>query len=217
MSTIHLAGTTTSYACSPGDTLLRAGLRAGLALPYECNVGSCGNCKVELIEGDVDVRWPEAPGLTEKDRARNRILGCQSLPRGDCTIKARLLDANRPIHLPRRFEAVLVAATTSPTTFVNSASGRRGAALPARPVRAVRLHATNGPRAYSMSNIDDGNGEWHFQIRRLPGRPGHVVSVRSHGAPGRGSRSTVRSAMHGCAATRRGTSFASRADPDFRR
>ena len=34
MNTIHLSGTTTSYECTPDDTLLRAGLRAGLALSY---------------------------------------------------------------------------------------------------------------------------------------------------------------------------------------
>jgi toluene monooxygenase electron transfer component len=173
MSTIHIADTTTRYECGPGDTLLRAGLRAGLPLSYECNVGSCGNCKMELVEGAVDVRWPEAPGLTDKDRARNRILGCQSRPRGDCTIKARLLDAYRPLHLPRRFEAML--ATVEDVTH---------------DIREFRFHApdspsflpgqyallekpgTNGPRAYSMSNVDDGSGDWHFQIRRVPGGQG---------------------------------------------
>jgi toluene monooxygenase electron transfer component len=186
MSTIHLAGTTTSYACSPGDTLLRAGLRAGLALPYECNVGSCGNCKVELVEGEVDVRWPEAPGLTEKDRARSRILGCQSRPRGDCTIKARLLDANRPIHMPRRFEAVLVAShdITHDIREFRFRSMSAPRFLPGQ-YALLDIPATNAPRAYSMSNIDDGSGEWHFQIRRVPDGQG-TSYLFDRAVPGQG-------------------------------
>jgi toluene monooxygenase electron transfer component len=173
MSTIHLAGTTIHYDCAPGDTLLRAGLRAGLPLSYECNVGSCGNCKMELVEGAVDVHWPEAPGLTEKDRARNRILGCQSRPRGDCTIKPRLLDALRPIHLPRRFEAALAAVediTHDIREFRFRATGAPGF-LPGQ-YALLDIPGANGPRAYSMSNVDDGSGEWHFQIRRVPGGQG---------------------------------------------
>jgi toluene monooxygenase electron transfer component len=32
------------YSCDADDTLLRAGLRAGLGFPNECNAGSCGTC-----------------------------------------------------------------------------------------------------------------------------------------------------------------------------
>ncbi|MCK7577054.1 MAG: 2Fe-2S iron-sulfur cluster-binding protein [Chromatiales bacterium] len=35
------------------DTLLQAGLRAGLKLNYGCGNGSCGMCKVRVIAGDV--------------------------------------------------------------------------------------------------------------------------------------------------------------------
>ncbi len=170
MPTIHLAGTSTHYDCGLRDTLLRAGLRAGLALPYECNVGSCGNCKMELVEGAVDVHWPEAPGLTDKDRARNRILGCQSRPRGDCTIKARLLDNYRPIHLPRRFDASL-AAVEDITHDIRELRFRTVQAplfLPGQ-YALLDIPGTNGLRSYSMSNVDDGSGDWHFQIRRVPG------------------------------------------------
>src|SRR5919198_6446016 len=97
------------YRCSSDDTLLRAALRAGLGFPYECNTGACGTCKVELLEGQVTCLRPDAPGLSERDRARNRILGCQSRPETDCSIKARLSDEYSPIHPPARFTARLEA------------------------------------------------------------------------------------------------------------
>ena len=70
------------FDCAEGDTLLRAGLRAGLALPYECGVGACGCCRCEVIEGEVADLWPEAPGLSDRDRRKGRVLACQSLQIG---------------------------------------------------------------------------------------------------------------------------------------
>ena len=62
MHTIELAEGE-DYRCADDDTLLRAGLRAGLGMPYECNAGSCGTCKVELLEGQITSLRPDAPGL----------------------------------------------------------------------------------------------------------------------------------------------------------
>ena len=89
---IQLAGSDQSFPCAENDTLLRAALRSGIAFPYECNVGSCGNCKFELLDGVMSSCWPEAPGLSDKDRARNRGLGCQSKPTGPLQIKLRTSD-----------------------------------------------------------------------------------------------------------------------------
>ncbi|MBP8267532.1 MAG: 2Fe-2S iron-sulfur cluster binding domain-containing protein, partial [Zoogloea sp.] len=55
-----------------GDTLLRAALRAGIGLSYECNSGGCGGCKFELLQGEVETLWADAPGLSERDRRRGR-------------------------------------------------------------------------------------------------------------------------------------------------
>ena len=49
MSVIKIADSDVAFECKVEDTITRAGLRAGLAMPYECNVGSCGNCKIEVI------------------------------------------------------------------------------------------------------------------------------------------------------------------------
>ena len=81
---IRIAGSDAVFDCADGDTLLRAAQRAGLGFPYECNVGSCGNCKFELVEGALQMAWEQAPGWTDKDRARKRYLGCQAQPLGAC-------------------------------------------------------------------------------------------------------------------------------------
>ena len=108
--TIQLAGTDQSFSCAENDTLLRAALRNGIAFPYECNVGSCGNCKFELLEGVMASCWPEAPGLSDKDRARNRGLGCQSRPTGPLQIKLRTSDKYAPQFSPVRTPAKFIAS-----------------------------------------------------------------------------------------------------------
>ena len=54
------------------DTILRSALRAGIGLSYECNSGGCGGCKFELLDGEIEILWNDAPGLTDRDRRKNR-------------------------------------------------------------------------------------------------------------------------------------------------
>jgi toluene monooxygenase electron transfer component len=89
MPRISLAGKDLRFGCAGDDTILRAALRAGLGFPYECNTGSCGTCRFELVEGGVVPERVAPPAWTERDRKRNRYLGCQG-PAGDCVIKVNV-------------------------------------------------------------------------------------------------------------------------------
>ncbi len=164
------------FGCEADDTLLRAGLRAGLGFPYECNSGSCGTCKVELVEGQVTSLRPDAPGLGERDRAKNRVLACQALPGTDCVIKVRLREENVPRHKPARFAATLAGfrdLTHDMREFTFSARHAPGF-LPGQ-YALFYLPGLEAPRTYSMSNIDDGGGTWQFIVRRVPGGTGTVT------------------------------------------
>jgi toluene monooxygenase electron transfer component len=164
------------FPCEADDTLLRAGLRAGLGLPYECNAGSCGTCKVELLEGQVTSLRPDAPGLGERDRAKNRVLACQARPGTDCKIKVRLRPENVPRHRPTKFSATLTGLrdlTHDMREFTFTAKDAPGF-LPGQ-YALFYLPGLEAPRTYSMSNIDDGSGTWQFIVRRVPGGTGTVT------------------------------------------
>ena len=158
------------FACADDDTILRAGLRAGFGMPYECNTGCCGTCKVELVSGTVEAMWAAAPGLNDRDRAKNRVLACQSRPTSDCSIKVRLRPENVPAHRPARFRATLEATrdvTHDLREFRFRATGAPGF-LPGQ-YALFSLPGVVGIRTYSMSNVDAGGGEWHFMVKRMPG------------------------------------------------
>lgn len=174
--TIRIAGSQDRFACAPGDVLLRAGLRAGLPLPYECNVGACGNCKFELVEGEVATQWEQAPGWTDKDRQRRRFLGCQARPLADCTIKLRPDPRYAPRHRPQRTGALLAArrAVTHDIEEFSFLLDQPHGFEPGQ-YALLSLPGVSGPRAYSMSNAGDEGGVWQFQVRRVAGGHGSQV------------------------------------------
>jgi toluene monooxygenase electron transfer component len=154
---------------SPGDTVLRAALRAGLGFPYECNSGGCGSCKFDLIEGQIECLWPEAPGLTERDRKRGRHLACQCRAVDEVTIKVRLGEEYKSRVAPRRRVARLVAtaAVTHDLREFCFATDEPADFLPGQ-FASLTLPGVSSARAYSMSNLPNAAGDWHFQIRRVP-------------------------------------------------
>jgi toluene monooxygenase electron transfer component len=170
--TVRIAASESSFPCAADDVLLRAAQRAGVAFPYECNVGSCGNCKFELVEGEVAMQWAEAPGWTDKDRQRKRYLGCQARPLGDVTVKLRPDARYAPVHRPRRTMAVL-AERRAITHDIEEFSFRLEQPLPFEPGQyaLLSLPGVEGQRAYSMSNPGDAD-LWQFQVRRIPGGHG---------------------------------------------
>jgi toluene monooxygenase electron transfer component len=169
MPQITLPGANIAYDCSD-DTILRAALRQGLGFPYECNVGSCGNCRFDLLEGEVAHDRADAPAWTDRDRQRKRYLGCQARPLSECRIKVNLRDHYKSCHRPIRTEARLFE-TEDITHDIREFRFRLADAAPFLPGQYALLYVpgVTGGRAYSMCNITDDGAEWHFQIKLVPG------------------------------------------------
>ena len=58
----------------PGQTILQAGLEAGLDLPYSCTMGGCGACKVRRSDGAVVMSEPNC--LSDAEREAGFVLAC---------------------------------------------------------------------------------------------------------------------------------------------
>ncbi|MFE9683197.1 2Fe-2S iron-sulfur cluster-binding protein [Streptomyces sp. NPDC006285] len=68
----------------PGQTLLDAGLAAGLPLPFSCTVGNCGECMVRLRGGEVAQDGPNC--LTPRQKADGYVLTCVGCPLSEVTL-----------------------------------------------------------------------------------------------------------------------------------
>lgn len=101
---VYLADRPQSFSVDEGETLLAAGLRHGLALPFGCQSGGCGSCRVPLIKGEID--YPFAPpALSDAERDAGYILMCLARAKTDLTIalhQPAQLDDLRPRQLPVR-------------------------------------------------------------------------------------------------------------------
>ena len=79
---VYLGDSGRSFAAADDQTLLEAGLAAGVPLPYGCASGSCAACRCRLRSGEVHARQP-LRALSEAERDRGYVLLCQCEARGD--------------------------------------------------------------------------------------------------------------------------------------
>lgn len=75
---IHIAGVTHKVTVRYPDSILKAAKKEGLALPYSCEAGRCGNCVAKCIKGKVWQSYNEV--LTEKDLQKGFVLTCVGHP-----------------------------------------------------------------------------------------------------------------------------------------
>src|SRR5580700_6660897 len=76
-----------AFDCSGSESILYAGLRQGINLPFECATGTCGTCRARVMAGNVDVGWKEAPGGARLKPDKGDILMCQARARSDCVLR----------------------------------------------------------------------------------------------------------------------------------
>ena len=78
---LRLDGEEYEFTCGGNETLLEAGLRAGINVPFSCQAGMCASCMCQVQEGSVHMRHNEV--LDAKDLAKRWTLACQSVPTTD--------------------------------------------------------------------------------------------------------------------------------------
>jgi ring-1,2-phenylacetyl-CoA epoxidase subunit PaaE len=81
-ATLILDGRHYTFPVARGqETILDAGLRAGVDLRFSCKSGVCATCRAKLVQGEVDMDGNFA--LEDYEIARGYILTCQSYPAGE--------------------------------------------------------------------------------------------------------------------------------------
>src|SRR5262249_1180687 len=149
----------------PGEKILHAGLRCGVALPYECGSGTCGTCKARLVEGDLDHHWPEAPGQAGLKRDAGEFLMCQAAALGDCALEVRRVVAETPATRNRPAAVAAAVATCAMLTHdVMAFELDLARPLDFEAGQFVLMSAPGlvGARAYSMVNYEPATRRLSF-------------------------------------------------------
>lgn len=170
---VSIEGGTVFEVSAVEDSLLGGALRAGIGWPYECGVGGCGSCRFDLLSGDVETLWAEAPGLSERDRRRGKRLACQSRPRGVLSVRVRTSgDYVPPVAPVRRTVRLRTRRMLTPDMAELTFQSATPADFLPGQYTLFRAPAFPGARAYSMSNLANAGGVFQFIIRRTPGGTG---------------------------------------------
>ena len=96
-----------TFTALPEETLLEAALRSGINVTYNCSSGSCGDCKVRLLSGEVESVMPSDFRFNIKERNDNFILLCSNRAAGDLVIQAE--EAHSPADIPLQHLTAKVA------------------------------------------------------------------------------------------------------------
>ncbi len=88
-----------------GETLLDAGLRQDINLPYECRNGGCGACKCTVLAGKVDPGLYQPSALSAEELAQGKVLLCCATALDDAEIE---YDASAAVKAFKEYRARVV-------------------------------------------------------------------------------------------------------------
>jgi CDP-4-dehydro-6-deoxyglucose reductase len=78
-----------AFQADASETLLAAGIRQGIGLPYGCKDGACGSCKCKLLSGSVQHGAHQAKALSAEEEAAGYVLTCCGTAQSDVVLESR--------------------------------------------------------------------------------------------------------------------------------
>lgn len=158
------------FAVEGHDSLLQAGVRAGLHLNYGCGNGTCGMCKVRVTSGEVARIRHTDYALSEAERAQGYVLACaHTAATSELTLET--LEAAGPADIPQQqivasVRAIRPLATDTMLLHLQTPRSQRLRFLAGQSV-TLGLDAGDGVRtqlAVASCPCDDRN--LHFFVPR---------------------------------------------------
>lgn len=161
-----------TFQVERGETVLEAALRSGLSLSYNCNNGTCGDCRARLLSGEIAEERPHDYVIRQADRDRGTVLLCSVTAGSDLVIEA--LEATGADDIPPETIVTTVHKLERPTADV--------AVLELRTPRSQTLRFLAGqhaairldglpPRHKSIASCPCNGMYLQFHVRRVPGDP----------------------------------------------
>jgi NAD(P)H-flavin reductase/quinol-cytochrome oxidoreductase complex cytochrome b subunit len=159
-----------AVAARAGETLLEAGLRAGLTLPYDCRAGGCGVCVCTVLNGRVDHGNFQPAALTDAMRARGQALMCCATALEDVELEVdveSLAAAAAPQRLRGIVERMERLAPDVMRLWVTLPDGRR---MEFEAGQYINIVLEDGARrAFSFANPPHDNERIELHVRLVPG------------------------------------------------
>ena len=164
-----------SFEAEPAETMLAAGIRQGIGLPYGCKDGACGSCKCKKISGTVTHGPHQDKALSAQEEADGYVLTCCGTATSDVVLESRQVTHAGAFPIKKMPARVALLEKLSPDVV------RLKLQLPANDI--IQYHAgqyvefilrDGARRSYSMANaphtlIESGAPMVDLHIRHMPG------------------------------------------------
>lgn len=157
-----------------GQSVLDAALRAGLYIPHACGHGLCGTCKIQVVEGEVDLGAANPFALMEMERDEGMALACCATLRSDATVEADMEDEPDARVTPVRDFIATVARIEQLTPTIKALHLRLPEPLRYQAGQYVQLQVpgVEGGRSFSIASAPGPGGqsdEIELNVRLVPG------------------------------------------------
>jgi len=154
-----------------GQTILQAALRQGVWLPFACGHGTCATCKVQVLEGDVEIGAASPFALMDVERDEGKVLACCATVQSDVTIEADIdVDPDFAGHPVEDYVATVTALVDlSPTIKGLHLKLDRPMAFQAGQYINLELPGIEGSRAFSLANPPGKADEVELHVRLVEG------------------------------------------------
>lgn len=168
--TVRVEPLGTEVGCRADQTVLDACLRAGIWLPHACTHGTCGTCKANVLDGDVDLGDASPYALLDSERQDGCALICVARPRTDLVIEGELdIEDGVAVH-PVRDHAGTVDALADIASDVRRLVITLDAPIEFNPGQYVQLDLPNGDsRPYSIASPPSDPRRIELHVKRSPG------------------------------------------------
>lgn len=158
-------------SCRDDQSILEACLRQGVNLPHACTHGTCATCKVEVLDGDVDLGDASAFALLDSERAEGKALICTARPKSDVTIEADVEEEEGVVFHPVEDFIATVSGIDDCARDIRRLTLELDHPLTFNPGQyvQVRIPGRSETRSWSVASPPSSRDRIELNIRRTPG------------------------------------------------
>ena len=164
-----------SFEAESQETMLAAGIRQGIGLPYGCKEGACGSCKCRKISGTVKHGPHQEKALSAQEEANGYVLTCVGVAQTDVVLESRQVTHAGAFPIKKMPARVALLEKLSHDVMRVRLQLPANDLIQYHPGQYVEFLLKDGVRrSYSMANaphtlIENGAPLIDLHIRHMPG------------------------------------------------
>ncbi len=168
--TVMVEPSGTTFLANTDETLLAAGIRQGVGLPYGCKDGACGSCKCKMLSGSVVHGNFQRKALSVEEEAAHFVLTCCATPRSDIVLESRQVTQAGAMPIKKMPTRVSKLEKVSADVMLMHLQLPANDAFAFRAGQYIEFILRDGARrSYSMANAPHIGPGLELHLRHMPG------------------------------------------------